>query len=217
MAWFKVLPWHLPGGTWQNHRKNYGQYTWSVSLDTNLESFEFEAGVLSTWPQCLMRALRLLTSVQESGLLSVVCSVAQLYHITGEEDQCWWEIELETHIISRKKQGSFQIYWTWEKPEETKALTINKEPSWLHYHALFHSSYPITGQGASVSEKLNWGLQHCVEQTCQQIETWERRKKARFWSSVRSQVWCFHVLFHGSYLIIVEEVRVCDKSAWGLL
>jgi hypothetical protein len=46
-AYFKVLIWHMPGGT-DKETKNLMQHSWSVGRDLNLEPPEYKARVLTT-------------------------------------------------------------------------------------------------------------------------------------------------------------------------
>lgn len=51
--------------------------------------------------------------------------------------QCWWEVKLGSFIMCRMHQGCAQVYWTWERPEESKASTSNRESSSSDNTALF--------------------------------------------------------------------------------
>jgi hypothetical protein len=47
---FKGLPWNLPGGTKENH-ENLSQDSQSLGRDLNPGPPEYEADVLTDWPQ----------------------------------------------------------------------------------------------------------------------------------------------------------------------
>jgi hypothetical protein len=54
MALFKVLSWNLPRRTEENH-EDLSQDSRSLGRELNLNPPEYEAGVLTTQPQCWVR------------------------------------------------------------------------------------------------------------------------------------------------------------------